>query len=177
MSNFKPKVLPNQYPKLIQSFCKWNLFIFRLSVLRCLLLPSCLLSFQRHRIDRSRKEYRESMLGLHGRSEYGIFINSYHIPQFINTAISEDVMTVSHSLESPITDVKSAKCTSPWNLSGRSVVFVEIPAFNHSDLAMQMKIPYLISRWLTKISYVLLYFQFFAIMEIRITFRNMCVAV
>ena len=63
-------------------------------------------------------------------------------------------MTVNHSLESPVADVKSAKCTSPWNLSGRSVVFVEIPAFNHPDIAMQMKIPYLVSRWLTKTSYV-----------------------
>jgi hypothetical protein len=74
--------------------------------------------------------------------------------QFINTAISEEVMVVNHSLESSIAEVKSTKFTSPWNLSGRSVVFVEIPAFNHSNLAMQMRIPYLISRWLTKTSYV-----------------------
>ena len=63
-------------------------------------------------------------------------------------------MIVNNSLESSIAEVRSTKCTSPWNLSGRSIIFVEIPAFNHSDLAMQMKIPYLISRWLTKTSYV-----------------------
>ena len=60
--------------------------------------------------------------------------------QFINTTISEDVMIVNNSLESSIAQVKSIKCTSPWNLSGRSVIFVEIPAFNHSDLAMRMKL-------------------------------------
>ena len=87
-------------------------------------------------------------------SDYAIFFIYAILLQFINTAISEDVMTVSHSLESSMAEVKSARCTSPWNLSGRSVVFVEMPAFNHSDLAMQMKIPYLISRWLTKTLYV-----------------------
>jgi hypothetical protein len=76
-------------------------------------------------------------------------------------------MNVNNSLESSIAEVKSTKCTSPWNSSGRSVVFVEIPAFNHSDVAMQMKIPYLITRWLTKISYVLLYFSFDADMEVK----------
>ena len=153
MSNFKSKVLPNQYPKQIQSFCRPNLFIYRLSY-----LDAHFLSFQCHRIDRGGKEYRESTLGLYGRSEYAIFFIYFIFLQFINTAISEDVMTVSHSLESPIADVKSAKCTSLWNFSGRSVIFVEIPAFNHSDPATQIKIPYLISRWLTKTSYVLLYF-------------------
>ena len=81
---------------------------------------------------------------------YTIYLHA----QFINTAISEDVMIVNNSLESFIAEVKSTKRNSPWNLSDRSVIFVEMPAFNHSDLAMQMKIPYLISRWLTKTSYV-----------------------
>ena len=63
-------------------------------------------------------------------------------------------MIINNSLESSIAEVKSTKCTSPWNLFGRSVIFVEIPAFKHSDLAMQIKIHYLISRWLTKTSYV-----------------------
>ena len=97
-------------------------------------------------------------LGLHGRSGYAILFIYAILLQFINTAISKDVMTVCHSLESSIAEVKSAKCTSPWNLSGRKIIFVEIPAFNHSDLAMQMKIPHLIRKWLTQISYVLLYF-------------------
>ena len=87
--------------------------------------------------------------------DWTLYIYTIHLhAQFINTAISEDVMIVNNSLESSIAEVKSTKRNSPWNLSDRSVIFVEMPAFNHSDLAMQMKIPYLISRWLTKISYV-----------------------
>ena len=108
-----------------------------------------LLSFQCHRIDRGGKEYREYTLV----DNWAIYIYTILL-QFINTAISEDVMIVNNTLESSIAEVKSARCTSPWNLSGRSIIFVEIPAFNHSDLAMQMRIPYLISRWLTKTSYV-----------------------
>ena len=38
-------------------------------------------------------------------------------------------------------DVESIKCTSPCNYSGRSVIFVEIPAFNHSNSTMQKRIP------------------------------------
>ena len=37
--------------------------------------------------------------------------------------------------------LKMLKCTSPCNPSGCSVIFVEIPAFNHSDSTMQKKIP------------------------------------
>ena len=67
------------------------------------------------------------------------------------------MMIVNISLESSIAEVKSTKCTSPWNLSERCVIiFVEIlPAFNHSDLAMQMKILYY--RWLNQTSYVSLF--------------------
>ena len=87
--------------------------------------------------------------------DWTVYIYTIHLhAQFINTAISEDVMIINNSLESFIAEVKSTKRNSPWNLSDRSVIFVEMPAFNHSDLAMQMKIPYLISRRLTKISYV-----------------------
>ena len=64
-------------------------------------------------------------------------------------------MTVSHSLASHVAGVRSARCASPWNLSGRSIIFVEIPAFNHSDRMMQTRIPDLISRWLKKTAYVL----------------------
>lgn len=138
-----------------------------------MLTSSCFLPFQCHRIDRGGKEYRESSLGIHGRSDLcNLYIKNYTILlQFINTAISEDVMVVNNSLESSIAEVKSTQSTnSPWNSSGRSVIFVEIPAFNHSDLAMQMKIPYLISRWLTKTSYVPplpLYFILMANMEVK----------
>jgi hypothetical protein len=59
-------------------------------------------------------------------------------------------MAVNHSIVSEAEDVESIKCTSPWNPSGRSVIFVEIPAFNHSDATMQKKIPELISRWLNR---------------------------
>ena len=53
------------------------------------------------------------------------------------------MMIVNISLESSIAEVQSTKYTSPWNPSERCVIiFVGIPAFNHSDLAMQMKIPY-----------------------------------
>ena len=62
-----------------------------------------------------------------------------------------DVMVVNNKLDSSTAEIKS---TSPWNLFGRSVIFVEIPAFNHSDIEMQAKIPHLISRWLTKNTYV-----------------------
>jgi len=72
------------------------------------------------------------------------------ISQFINIAISDKVMAINHELESHAVDVESVRCTSPWNLSGRRVVFVEIPAFNHSKLAMQRNIPNLITRWMIK---------------------------
>ena len=74
--------------------------------------------------------------------------------QFINTAISEDMMIVNNSLESSISEVKTQNVLVLEIYPEASVIFVEIPAFNHSDLAMQMKLPYLISRWLTKTSYV-----------------------
>ncbi|KAF8811035.1 hypothetical protein BYT27DRAFT_7185145 [Phlegmacium glaucopus] len=70
---------------------------------------------------------------------------------FINTAISDDVMVVNHTLATCADDVESIRCTSPWNPSGRTVIFVEIPAFNHSDPTIQKKIPELITRWLTSI--------------------------
>ena len=74
--------------------------------------------------------------------DWTVYIYTIHLhAQFINTAISEDVMIINNSLESFIAEVKSTKRNSPWNLSDRSVIFVEMPAFNHSDLAMQMKIP------------------------------------
>ena len=38
-------------------------------------------------------------------------------------------------------DVESIERTSPCNPSGRSVVFVEMPAFNHSNSTMQKRIP------------------------------------
>ena len=64
-------------------------------------------------------------------------------------------MAVNHSIVSDAEDVESIKCTSPWNPFGRSVIFVEIPAFNHSDATMHKKIPELISRWLDRTKYVL----------------------
>ena len=71
------------------------LFILKLSVIGCLFL----LSFQCHQIDRDRKEYRESTLGLHG--VWTIYIYTTLL-QFNNTTISEDVMIVNNSLESSI---------------------------------------------------------------------------
>ena len=72
--------MPNfKLPKQIQSFCKSEsslLFILAL-VLRCLFL----LSLQCHRIGRGGKEYRESTLGLHGRSDYAIFIILFTVYQ------------------------------------------------------------------------------------------------
>ena len=48
--------------------------------------------------------------------------------QFLNTAISEGVMAVNHSiLVSDAGDVESIKLNS----SGRIVMFAKIPAFNH----------------------------------------------
>jgi hypothetical protein len=80
----------------------------------------------------------------------------YYIQQFLNTAMSDNVMAVNHSIVSGAGDVESFKCTaSPWNPFGRSVIFVEIPAFNHSDTMMQKKIPDFISRWLNRNRYVL----------------------
>ena len=158
MSNFKWKVYPNQ----IQSFCK--------SIFSDSPYLNAHLSFQCCRIDRGGKEYRESTLGfrVHVTMQF-LFIYTILL-QFINTAVSEEVMTVGHSMESTcVKDVKSARC-SPWNLSGRSVVFVEIPA-NHSDPVTEAMIPSLINTWLTKIVYVFLYFTF-AIMEIK-PHRNM----
>ena len=78
------------------------------------------------------------------------------ISQFINTAISDDVMVVNHTLATCADDVESFRCTSPWNPFGRTIIFVEIPAFNHSDPTMQKKIPELITKWLTSIWYALL---------------------
>ena len=94
---------------------------------------------------RGGKVYRESTLRPHGRLKYAILKkNCTVLFTVINAAISEDMMIVNVSLESSIAEVKGTNCTSPWNLSERCVIiFVEIlPAFNHSDLAMQMKIPY-----------------------------------
>ena len=48
------------------------------------------------------------------------------IYQFLDTAISEEVMAVNHSIVAVAED-------SAWNPSGRSVIFVERPAFNHND--------------------------------------------
>ena len=59
-------------------------------------------------------------------------------------------MAVNDDLESRAVHVESVRCTSPWNLSGRSVVFVEIPA--HTNQTMQRVI---ITRWLIKNLYVL----------------------
>ena len=41
--------------------------------------------------------------------------------QFINAAISEDVMIVNNLLESSIAGVKSTKCIGPWKVTGRNV--------------------------------------------------------
>ena len=41
--------------------------------------------------------------------------------QFINAAISEDVMIVNNLPESSIAGVKSTKSIGPWKVSGRSV--------------------------------------------------------
>ena len=65
MSNFKAEVL---YPKRIQLFSEWNLFILGPSVLRYLFLLSFSLIGST-----GRKEYRESTLGLHRRIR-----NFYH---------------------------------------------------------------------------------------------------
>ena len=58
---------------------------------------------------------------------------------FSTTAISEDVIAV--TIISNAEDVESIECTSPCKPSGRSVIFVEMPAFNHSNSTMQKKIP------------------------------------
>ena len=58
----------------------------------------------------------------------------FTVHQYGYYSISEDVRVLNNSLESSIAEVKSAKCTSPLNLSVRSIVFIEIlPAFRPSD--------------------------------------------
>ena len=67
--------------------------------------------------------------------DWTVYIYTIHLhAQFINTAISEDVMIVKNSLESSIVEVKAPNVL----VLG---IFVDIPAFNYSDLAMQMKVP------------------------------------
>ena len=66
-------------------------------------------------------------------------------------------MTVNHGLSTFAQNIES---TSPWNFSGREVTFAEIPAFNHSDITMQRKIPDLISKWIAKTWYVVYIISF-----------------
>ena len=76
---------------------------------------------------------------------------------FSTTAISEDVIAV--TIISDAEDVESIECTSPCNPSGRSVVFVEMPAFNRSNSTMQNWIPdfYIQSRYSHFVSRIYLF--------------------
>ena len=71
--------------------------------------------------------------------------------QFINKALAKNpTMVVSEpgGLVSCTKSIQTFKCTSPWNPYGRSIIFVDVPAFNHSKLDIQRKVPGLISTWL-----------------------------
>ncbi|KAF8811036.1 hypothetical protein BYT27DRAFT_7185146 [Phlegmacium glaucopus] len=69
---------------------------------------------------------------------------------FINTALAKKSMVVSEpsALVSCTKSIQMFKCTSPWNPFGRSVIFVDMPAFNHSKLDVQRRVPDLINAWL-----------------------------
>jgi len=69
---------------------------------------------------------------------------------FINTALAKKSMVVSEpsALVSCTKTIHAFKCTSPWNPYRRSVIFVDIPAFNHSTLDIQRRVPDLITNWL-----------------------------
>jgi len=70
---------------------------------------------------------------------------------FINTALqTKKPMAVSDPAElvSRTKNIQMFKCTSPWNPYGRSIVFVDMPAFNHSKLDIQRRVPDLINTWL-----------------------------
>jgi len=70
--------------------------------------------------------------------------------KFINTALAKPSMVVSEpsALVSCTKNIQMFKCTSPWNPYRRSVVFVDMPAFNHSKIDVQRRVPDLINAWL-----------------------------
>ncbi|GBE84551.1 P-loop containing nucleoside triphosphate hydrolase protein [Sparassis latifolia] len=66
---------------------------------------------------------------------------------FINTAAKKHLVSVGHGLASRTSTVKTVKCLIPNDGDGRSVIFVDTPAFNNSEKTIA-EVENVLERWL-----------------------------